>query len=149
MVWLAAVIAVLLIALTALLWGESPPWVIMMNAVLVVVIPASLVIASRVQVDVTADACIVRWGPAKWPVQSIPWSRVSDVSVVDVDAWQWGGWGYRWAPGGRGVAALVRRGPGITLTRRDETPLTVTVDDAEAGCAAARLALASGAPQAP
>lgn len=143
LVWIGIAVAVLLAGLAVLLWSSSPPWVVILNAVLAVGILAALLIASRLVVVIDADAFVVVWGFTRWPTRDIPWADVSAVAVVDVDPWQWGGWGYRWIPGRKATAAVVRRGPGIQLDLTDGRHFIVTVDDATAGVAAAQAVLAA------
>jgi hypothetical protein len=56
---------------------------------------------------------------------------------------QWGGWGYRWMPGAKASAAVLRKGPGIVLTFADGRRFAVSVDDATAGAAATTAAVAA------
>ena len=145
--WLGVAVALMMLALSAWLWGSTTPSVVLvLNAVLAVAILVALVIAARLTVEVTTVSLVVRWGPTRWPVKVIRWVDVLDVTLVTVDPWDWGGWGYRWAPGGRGTAAVVRGGPGIQLDLVGGRRFTVTVDDADAGCSAAKLALAKVRP---
>ena len=145
MAWLGVVVGLLLIALTAFLMNDDiPPWVLIMNTVLAVVIPVALIVASSIRVTVTSECFAVRWGPVGWPTRSIRWSDVTAVSVITVDPWDWGGWGYRWAPGGRGAAAVVRGGPAIQLDLASGKRFTVTVDDAAEGVTACLRALSAG-----
>ena len=144
MAWLGVIVAVLMLALSVALWGdETPSWVLVLNGVLAIGILAALVIFSSLRVDVTTDEFVVRWGPLRWPRRAIAWQEVAAVSSVSVDPWDWGGWGYRWAPGGRGTAAVVKGGPGIRLDLINGKRFTVTVDDADHGAHACSLALAA------
>lgn len=86
----------------------------------------------------------VRWGRWGWPRRQIAWTRVTEVSAIQVDPLRWGGWGYRWLPWARATAAVVRRGPGIRLDLVGGATFVVTVADAvggaQAGARAASLA---------
>lgn len=70
-------------------------------------------------------------GALGWPRVSIPAAEIAAVRVVDVDPTaDFGGWGWRWAPGRR-TGIIMRRGAAIEVTRRDGRRLVVTVDDAD------------------
>ncbi len=101
--------------------------------------------ASRLRVVVDAGSIQVAWGPTGWPRKRIRWDRVRNVSAIQVEPTQWGGWGYRWIPWARASAAVVRRGPGIKLDLVDGRAFVVTVDDAVAGAKAASAASRSAA----
>ncbi len=63
------------------------------------------------------------------PRVHVPAEDVEAVTVADVSPAQFGGWGYRVVPGGRGV--IIRSGQALVVTRRSGQRFTVTVDDAE------------------
>ncbi len=63
----------------------------------------------------------------------IPLSRITSAREVDVSPTAYGGWGYRIS--GEGHAIVMGAGPGLRITRRDASDLTVTVPDAETGAA--------------
>ncbi|AWB86657.1 DUF1648 domain-containing protein [Mycetocola zhujimingii] len=66
-----------------------------------------------------------------WPQVSIPANEVADVRVVRVNPTaDFGGWGWRVAPGRR-TGIILRAGEAIEVTRRNGKRLVVTVDDAE------------------
>ena len=66
-----------------------------------------------------------------WPQVSIPASDVAEVRVIQVNPTaDFGGWGWRWAPGNR-TGIILRAGDAIEVTRRNGKRLVVTVDDAE------------------
>jgi hypothetical protein len=68
-----------------------------------------------------------------WPRVTIPNDEITEVRVIEVNPTaDFGGWGWRWAPGRR-TGIVMRRGPGIEVTRADGRRLVVTVDDAEQG----------------
>lgn len=96
---------------------------------------ASIVFTTVVLV-MDAQGAHMAFGPWGRPRRDVPWSAITGVSTVDVRALPWGGWGYRWSS--KGTAAVMRRGPGIQFDLADGRILVVTVDDAEAGAAAAR-----------
>jgi hypothetical protein len=65
------------------------------------------------------------------PRVTIPAAEIREVRVVDVNPTaDFGGWGWRWAPGRR-TGIIMRRGQAIEVSRRDGRRLVVTVDDAE------------------
>lgn len=82
----------------------------------------------RVRVD--RRGFLVR-GALGWPRVSIPLADIAAVRVVEVDPTaDFGGWGWRWAPGRR-TGIIMRRGAAIEVIRRDGRGLVVTVDDSE------------------
>jgi hypothetical protein len=66
----------------------------------------------------------------------VPAADVASASTADVAPVQFGGWGYRVVPGGRGI--ILRGGPALVVTQHSGRRLTVTVDDP--GIAAGLLA---------
>lgn len=134
--WLGVGVSALTFALALLLRNGVPAWATAMTVLLAIGILIALVIASRLVAEITEEAFVVRWGITRWPVRRIPWSDVEAISVVEIDPWRWGGWGYRWNPGKKATAAVVRGGPGIQLDLSDGRRFLVTVPDAEAGVAA-------------
>jgi hypothetical protein len=91
---------------------------------------------SSLEVRVTETRLTVAFGPWGWPRTVIDLGDVSEVSAILVEPMEWGGWGYRWIPWARASAAVIRRGPGIALVRRDGRRFVVTVEDAVAGAQA-------------
>ena len=72
-------------------------------------------------------------GALGWPRVSIPNADIAEVRIVEVNPTaDFGGWGWRMAPGRR-TGIIMRRGPGIEITRKDGRRLVVTVDDAQTG----------------
>lgn len=134
--WLGVVVAAAMLVLAFLLSPSVPAWATTMTVLLAVGILVALVIASRLAAEISQEGFVVRWGITRWPRRRIPWSDVVALSIVDIDPWHWGGWGYRWMPGRKATAAVVRGGPGIQLDLRDGRHFLVTVPDAEAGVAA-------------
>lgn len=90
----------------------------------------------RVRVRVDDDAIRVAYGPWRWPTLVIGWERVVEVEAVAVRPREHGGWGLRFVPG-RGWAEVLRAGEGLSISRHDQRPFVVTVDDAAAGARAA------------
>ncbi len=86
---------------------------------------------SEVGVRVDAVGLHTLWGPFNWPHSTVALRDITTVRTMLIEPMQWGGWGYRISP--RGVAAVVRRGPGIVVDRAKRPPYAVTVDDAEQG----------------
>ena len=72
-------------------------------------------------------------GALGWPRVNIPNTDIAEVRVIEVNPTaDFGGWGWRMASGRR-TGIIMRRGPGIEITRTDGRRLVVTVDDAETG----------------
>ncbi|QEO09722.1 DUF1648 domain-containing protein [Protaetiibacter larvae] len=98
----------------------------------------------RVRVDSTGITVGSR--PFGVPRTRIAVSDISRVETRHVEPLaDFGGWGWRWAPG-RSFGVVTRRGEAIEVQRRDGRRFTVTVDDAATGAAllAAYTATAAG-----
>ncbi len=105
----------------------------------VLVLPALLLLACasglvwRVRID--ASGLTVRSLPLGWPLRRIRSADIATVETVDVEPLaEFGGWGWRWSPGG-GSGVIAREGPGILVTTREGRRFTVTVDDAPTAAA--------------
>jgi len=92
---------------------------------------------TSIAVTVGPAGVVVRLGPFGLPGIDVPLGDVADVVVEDVEPLVYGGWGYRILPGVR--ALVIRRGPGLRITRVARPDLVITVDDA-AGAAAVLMA---------
>ena len=107
-------------------------WPVLAAPALLVVLCA-LGLVWRVRVD--ASGLTVRSLPFGWPRRRIRAADIASVSVVQVDpVAQFGGYGWRWAPGG-GMGVIVRPGEGILVVTRDDRRFTISVDDAQTGAA--------------
>ncbi len=71
------------------------------------------------------------WGPFGWPRSRIRLDEVVEARATEIIPMEWGGWGYRISS--RGVAAVIRRGPGLVIERRDKPTYAVTVPHAQDG----------------
>ncbi|WP_228505945.1 DUF1648 domain-containing protein [Curtobacterium sp. VKM Ac-2887] len=113
------------------------------GAVLVVAGLAVLVLA---RVELTVDRRGMRL-TSTWtriPLMRVPLERIESCGWEDVSPGQWGGWGYRFS--GRGVAYVVRSGPGLVARLRGGQARMVTVPDAAGGAAALGALLAHRTP---
>jgi hypothetical protein len=128
-----AILASSLVPLAALAVAGVAPLFLGVTALLLVVLVVSL-LAARVWVD---ERGLTVAAPLGRPVFRVPLSDVAAAGEVHVDPLtEFGGWGYRVAPGGRSGVVL-RRGPALEVTRGDGTRFVVTV--AGAGEAASLL----------
>jgi hypothetical protein len=96
---------------------------------------AALVLGSA-RVTVDRRGLTVALGVLGRPRVHVPQQDVASATTADVAPLQFGGWGYRIVPGGRGI--IVRGGPALVVEQRSGRRLTVTVDDP--GTAAGLLA---------
>lgn len=118
--------------------GDSATlWSGLLCGVVGVAIAVSGIVFGRLTLVLDAQGVHLSLGPWHRPRRDVPWHEVRSVSVVDVRALPWGGWGMRWRPG-HGTAALLRQGPGVEFALVDDRVLVVTVDEPEAAAAAAR-----------
>lgn len=59
----------------------------------------------------------------------IPLSEIATVEAAELEPTHWGGWGYRVMPGRS--ALILRRGPGLVITRRDQRQFAITLNRPE------------------
>jgi hypothetical protein len=103
----------------------------------ILVVTALVFFTSFWRVSVDRRAFTVR-APLGWPRIVIPNEQIEKVQVVDIDpSADFGGWGWRWAPGRR-TGIILRRGQGIEITRHDGRRFVVTVNDAAVGAGVAK-----------
>ncbi|WP_420370423.1 DUF1648 domain-containing protein [Curtobacterium sp. L1-20] len=118
----------------------SPGTAVVTGALLVVAGLAVLVLA-RVEVTVDRRGLRLTSTLTRIPVMRVPLARIESCGWEQVSPGQWGGWGYRIS--GRGVAYVVRSGPGLVARLRGGGTRMVTVPDAERGAAALGALLAA------
>ena len=125
----AALLLALGVALFVLLIASqglaSAVWVVILY--LAVVLLVAVFCAFRVTVD-------WRGFRITSALLGIPLKRIAAADIAAVDATvleplQWGGWGYRIMPGRS--ALILRKGPGLVITRRNGTQFAVTLDHPE------------------
>lgn len=93
-------------------------------------------------VHMRVDAHGIHWRLLPgFPRATIPYSTVTDVSVMDMRPGDWGGWGWRFGP--RGQALFFRSGEGLRIERTKGSAFHVSVDDASRGAALIRAYLDS------
>jgi len=123
----------------AIIVSDGLVWPLAFIPVLLVLMCASG-ISWRVRVD--PSGLTVRSQPFGWPRTRVAASDIASVDTSHVEPLaEFGGWGWRWAPG-RNFGVIARGGEAIEVTRRDGRRFTVTVDDSATG--AALLAAYSG-----
>jgi hypothetical protein len=115
---------------TALLDGPVPV------ALVAVLLAGTVLVLGSARVTVDRRGLTVGLGLLGRPRLHVPAEDVVSATTADVAPVQFGGWGYRVVPGGRGI--IVRGGPALVVTQRSGRRLTVTVDDP--GTAAGLLA---------
>lgn len=94
-----------------------------------VVILMLVLLATLSSFDVVVDSQGVRWRSALgWPRGSVPLSRITDVSVIEVTPGDFGGYGVRLLPGRLGL--ISRHGRALRIAHGDRE-LVMTLDDAE------------------
>ena len=141
--WLSVLVGALAIGTTVavLVTGES---IALVLPYAVVMIAAWLVTLAFARVRLTIDARGLRLVSfLGFTLKRIALDRIASVESIDLEPTDWGGWGYRVMPGRS--AFVVRRGPGLAVTLKDDRQFAVTLDDAPeaarvlAGLAAAPL----------
>lgn len=106
---------------------------------------AGLAVLVLARVELTVDRRGMRL-TSTWtriPLMRVPLERIESCGWEQVSPGQWGGWGYRIS--GRGVAYVVRSGPGLVARLRGGQARMVTVPDAAGGAAALGALLAGRA----
>lgn len=69
------------------------------------------------------------------PRKSVPHDEIDTVELVEVNTWDWGGWGPRSNMAG-GTGLIRASGPGFRITKSDGTYIEATCSDAETAVAA-------------
>ncbi len=86
------------------------------------------------KVSVGRQGLVVR-GLLGWPGITVPLDQIARVDLVDVAPLQeWGGWGWRYRPGGVGV--IMRSGSAIQVVKTDGRTVVVTAEDSRSGAGA-------------
>lgn len=101
----------------------------------------SALVLARVEVTVDRRGLRLTSTWTRIPLMRVPLDRIESCGWEQVSPGQWGGWGYRIS--GRGVAYVVRSGPGLVARLRGGGARMVTVPDAERGAAALGALLAA------
>jgi hypothetical protein len=97
--------------------------------VLIIAVASGMVCELGVRID--ARGVHTLWGPFGWPRPRIALADIVSAAAEQINPLQWGGWGYRISS--RGVAAVIRRGPGLVIARAGKSTYAVTVDGADHG----------------
>lgn len=112
----------------------------------VVLVAAAVLIAWMSQITVRIDerGLHTLWGPLYWPRGLIPLAQIAAVRAEEIIPLQWGGWGYRVSK--RGTAIVVRRGPGLVISRGGHRPdHAITLPHAARGAEVLQALLARAA----
>jgi hypothetical protein len=120
----------------ALHGSGAPLWVGWLVVAVGIVVGVLGWLLSSLEVRVTDTRLVVAFGPFGRPRRTIELRDVRAAEAITVEPMEWGGWGYRWVPGARASAAVIRRGPGIAVRLADGRRFAVTVDDAATGALA-------------
>lgn len=120
--WVAAVVAV---AAVVLFWVARPA------AIPLAIVAVALALTSELAVRIDARGVHTLWGPFGWPRTHLSLPQITGARAEQIDPVRWGGWGYRVST--RGVAAVIRRGPGLVLSRAGRPDYAVTIPHAAAG----------------
>ena len=92
---------------------------------------AIALVASFVRLRVTADWRGLRVVSALFriPLKRIRLDAIDVVEAAELRPAEWGGWGYRIMPGRSAV--ILRKGPGLIVTTRNEKQFAISLDDPE------------------
>ena len=133
--WLMTALMAVLLAVIAITNKYAAPdeqlhgWAWTAPALTILVSTLLVHLFSRLTVDVTEEALVVRYGWG-WPAQRFIWERVASVERIQVRPTEWGGWGYRMSARRRATAAVMRAGEGLKITFANDRVFVVTVDGA-------------------
>jgi len=95
------------------------------------VVAVALAMTSELAVRIDERGVHTLWGPFGWPRPSIALGEIASARAEQINPMAWGGWGYRVSS--RGVAAIIRRGPGLVIERTNGPAYAVTVPGADRG----------------
>jgi hypothetical protein len=112
-------------------WG-----MLVLTALLAAVVTAS----AWVEVRITPEAGLEVRAARYLPLLRVPPATIAEADRLDVDVWEFGGWGLRVDVQGR-TGVILRSGEAVRIRRGDGSEVVVTVDDA-AGAAATLNSLA-------
>jgi hypothetical protein len=86
---------------------------------------------TQVEANVTNDGLKIRLGGL--PVRRIAIDAISSARAIDLEPAEWGGWGWRFAPGRSAI--VLRRGDALEVTFNDGKRFAITVDTPGEGAA--------------
>lgn len=95
-------------------------------AVALALVAMAVVAVSSLAVQIDQSGLHTLWGPLGRPRVTLRLDDVASAHAEEIEPLRWGGWGYRVRR--HGSAAVVRRGPGLVVERRDGSSYAVTVD---------------------
>lgn len=101
--------------------------------ILLLAMNAVLVQLSRLTIMATHRGVRIALGPWRWPRWTLPAESIRSARPCVVAPLAWAGWGVRLGP--RGLGLIMRRGPGIRISRDHRLPLVVSSTDATRGAA--------------
>lgn len=116
--WVTAGLLAVGVAITVAFPAAAP------GAVIALVVT---VLCARIEVTVDHRGLRVVAGLVRLPIKRIPLDRVERAEAQDVQAGDWGGWGYRVVPGRS--ALVLRSGPALVITQADGRRFAATLDD--------------------
>ena len=126
-VWVAVVLAVVGVALygSALMNGEVSEALL---GVVVLAITIVIVLAfSRFRVTADWRGLRVVSSIFRLPLKRIPLDNIDTIETGELLPGEWGGWGYRVMPGRS--ALILRKGPGLIVTTRNQKQFALTLDE--------------------
>lgn len=123
--WARCAAVVAIGAAVVMLWFAPPV------TIPLAIVGVALALTSELAVRIDARGVHTLWGPFGWPRPAIPLEQITGARAERINPLQWGGWGYRVSP--RGVAAVIRSGPGLVVSRTDRPDYAVTVPHAADG----------------
>lgn len=106
-------------------------WIARPVTIPLAIVAVALALTCELAVRIDAGGMHTLWGPFGWPRPRIPLEQITAVRAEQISPLQWGGWGYRVSP--RGVAAVIRSGPGLVISRVGRPDYAVTIPHAADG----------------
>ncbi|WP_104081670.1 hypothetical protein [Cryobacterium sp. Y11] len=111
----------------AIIAGQALDQIVGIAAIAVAVV----LVASFVRLRVTADWRGLRVVSTifRIPFKRIRLDAIAVVEAADLQPMEWGGWGYRIMPGRSAI--ILRKGPGLVVTTRNDKQFAISLDDPE------------------
>lgn len=140
--WFAVIGAVVVVlgVGTAVWTASAGVTTAVVSGLAMVIAGIAVLVLARVELTVDRRGMRLTSTWTRIPLMRVPLERIESCGWEQVTPGQWGGWGYRIS--GRGVAYVVRSGPGLVARLRGGQARMVTVPDAAGGAAALGALLA-------
>lgn len=132
--WLWAVgLLMLAIGIWTLVWDAADPSELLVariwSAISILIVTPLLLGLARIRVRIDERGLRVSSAIFGFRLRRIAFDQIEGAVAETIEPMQWGGWGWRFFPGGSAV--VMRRAEGIAVQLRDGRRFAVTIPDAE------------------